>query len=125
LALLAASAASGRLKLPRGAILALEDVTEQAYRVDRLVTSLLAAGTFDSVSGVVLGDFTDCSPSAGVEAFDVLRERLSALRIPVASGLPFGHGAWNEPLTLGSPALLDAGAGRLTVGAAPTADDAD
>jgi len=118
LALLAACAAGGRLRLPAGAILALEDVTEQAYRVDRLVTSLIGAGTLDQVSGVVLGDFTDCPPSSGVEAFDVLRERLGALRIPLASGLPFGHGAWNEPLTLGIAATLDAGAGQLTVGAA-------
>jgi muramoyltetrapeptide carboxypeptidase len=121
LALLAACAATGRLVLPAGSILALEDVTEQAYRVDRLVTSLLAAGAFDAVSGVVLGDFTDCPPSAGMEVFDVLRERLSTLRVPVASGLPFGHGAWNEPLTLGTPAVLDASAGRLTVGVTSTA----
>jgi muramoyltetrapeptide carboxypeptidase len=115
LALLAACATAGRLRLPYGAILALEDVTEQAYRVDRLVTSLVASGVLDTVSGIVLGDFTDCPPSAGVEAFDVLRERLGALRVPLASGLPFGHGSWNEPLTLGLPAWLDADAARLTV----------
>ena len=119
LALLAACATTGRLRLPYGAILALEDVTEQAYRVDRLVTQLIACGSLDGVSGVVLGDFTDCPPSAGVEAFDVLRERLATLRLPVASGLPFGHGTPNEPLTLGLTATLDVGAGQLTVGAEP------
>ncbi|HWP06755.1 MAG TPA: LD-carboxypeptidase [Polyangiaceae bacterium] len=117
LSLLAACATAGRLRLPAGAILALEDVTEQAYRVDRLLTSLIGAGALDGVGGVVVGDFTDCPPSAGVEAYAVLRERLGELRVPVASGLRFGHGAWNEPLTFGVTATLDATAGRLTAGA--------
>ena len=116
LALLAACATAGRLRLPRGSILAVEDVTEQAYRVDRLLTSLIAAGALDGIGGVVLGDFTDCPPSAGVEPLSVLRDRLGALRVPVAAGLRFGHGRWNEPLTLGVRATLDAGAGRLTLG---------
>lgn len=116
LSLLAACATAGRLRMPPGAILALEDVTEQAYRVDRLLTALLGAGVLDGVGGVVVGDFTDCPPSGGVEAPAVLRERLGALRVPVASGLRFGHGAWNEPLTFGVRATLDATAGRLTVG---------
>jgi muramoyltetrapeptide carboxypeptidase len=116
LSLLAACATAGRLRLPPGAILVLEDVTEQAYRVDRLFTALLGAGVLDGVGGVVLGDFTDCPPSAGVEALAALLERLGALRVPIASGLRFGHGAWNEPLTFGVTAKLDATAGRLTVG---------
>lgn len=116
LALLAACGAAGRLRLPRGTILAIEDVTEQAYRVDRLLSSLSAAGAFDGVAGVVVGDFTDCPPSAGVEALSVLRERLGALRVPVAAGLRFGHGSWNEPLTFGITATLDASAGRLLLG---------
>jgi len=117
LSLLVACATAGRLRLPPGAILALEDVTEQAYRVDRLLTALFGAGILDDVGGVVLGDFTDCPPSAGVEATTVLRERLGELRVPLASGLRFGHGTWNEPLTFGATATLDATAGRLTLGA--------
>jgi muramoyltetrapeptide carboxypeptidase len=116
LSLLAACTAGGRLRLPLGAIIVIEDVTEQAYRVDRLLTSLLGAGALDGVGGVVIGDFTDCPPSGGVEAHAVVRERLGALRVPVAAGLRFGHGAWNEPLTLGVMATLDASAGRLTLG---------
>jgi len=116
LSLLAASAAAGRLPIPYGAILAIEDVTEKAYRVDRLLTSLISAGVLDRAGGVVVGDFTDCPPSAGVTTRDVLRERLEALRIPVAFGLRFGHGEHNEPLVLGPPASLDAGAGTLTLG---------
>jgi muramoyltetrapeptide carboxypeptidase len=95
----------------------LEDVTEKAYRVDRLLTSLITAGALDGASGVVLGDFTDCPVSAGVSVRDVLVERLGGLRIPVLAGLRFGHGDWNEPLVLGPRAALDAAAGTLTLNA--------
>jgi muramoyltetrapeptide carboxypeptidase len=114
LALLAATA--HRLRFPAGAILALEDVTEQAYRLDRMLTALINAGALDRIGGVVVGDFTDCPPSCGVRPASVLQERLATLRVPVVAGLPFGHGPWNEPLTLGIRATLDANAGRLTVG---------
>jgi muramoyltetrapeptide carboxypeptidase len=117
LSLLAACASGGRLRLPHGAVIALEDVTESAYRVDRLLTSLFSAGCFDAVAGVVVGDFTDCPPSSGTGADSVLREKLAGLRVPVVAGLRFGHGALNEPLPFGLPAALDGARGTLTLGA--------
>jgi len=116
LSLLAACASGGRLRVPHGAVLALEDVTESAYRVDRLLTSLFSAGCFDAIAGVVVGDFTDCAPSGGAGVESVLREKLSALRVPVLAGLHFGHGAQNEPLPFGLPAALDGARGTLTLG---------
>ncbi len=117
LSLLAACASGGRLRVPHGAVLALEDVTESAYRVDRLLTSLFSAGCFDAVAGVVVGDFTDCPPSSGTRVESVLREKLAGLRVPVVAGLPFGHGTLNEPLPFGLPASLDGARGTLTLGA--------
>jgi muramoyltetrapeptide carboxypeptidase len=116
LTLLESAAASGWLALPPGALLMIEDVTEQAYRVDRMLSALTAAGVFDRLAGVIVGDFTDCPPSRGVAVSEVLRERLGALRVPVAAGLRVGHGAWNEPLVFGLPAALDGAAGTLSVG---------
>jgi muramoyltetrapeptide carboxypeptidase len=109
--------AAGRLTLPAECLLLLEDVTESSYRVDRMLSALLAAGALDRVAGVVLGDFTECAPGVHrvpVEA--VLAERLGTLGVPVLAGLHFGHGRHNLPLRLGSPALADANAGRLLVG---------
>lgn len=117
LAMLAACAAAGRLFLPEGGVLALEDVTESSYRLDRMLTSLMVGGHLDRVAAVVVGDFTSC-PSGPFEvpAEAALRERLAELGVPVAAGLHFGHGAWNEPLPLGLRAVLDASAGLLTFG---------
>jgi muramoyltetrapeptide carboxypeptidase len=108
--------ASGRLRFPPGALLVIEDVTEQAYRVDRMLTAFQVSGMLDRVAGVIVGDFTDCPPSHGVAVREVLEERLRRLGVPVAAGLPFGHELDNEPLVLGVPARLDASAGTLTTG---------
>ncbi len=116
LSLLFTCAAAGRLRVPRGAVLVIEDVTEAAYRVDRMLSALLAAGAFDGLSAVVAGDFTECPPSRGRTVLDVLEERLGTLRIPVLAGLGFGHGRDNEPLIFGSPTVVDANSGRLILG---------
>lgn len=109
LTILHACAAAGRLALPPRAILVIEDVTERPYRIDRVLTGLIEGGHLANVVGVVLGDFTDCNPGPdGVTVDAVLRERLGALGVPVAAGLPVGHGRRNAPLVLGARARLSA-----------------
>lgn len=108
LTLLFTCAASGRLSPPPGAVWFLEDVTETSYRIDRMLTALLDCGALDSAAAVVLGDFTDCSAGLyRVEVEAVLRERLQRLRVPLAAGVPAGHGRHNVPLCLGAPAEVD------------------
>lgn len=111
-------AVTGRFKLPPGAILALEDVTEASYRIDRMLSALRLGGHLEGVAGVALGDFTDCPPGPhGVSVERVLERELDALGVPVVAGLPFGHDLPNEPLLLGAEAELDAEQGCLRLGA--------
>ncbi len=108
LALVHALAAAGRLRIPEGAVLALEDVTEAPYRVDRMLTSLRLGGYFARISAVVLGGFDRCTPgSDGRTVEDVLEDRLGDLGVPVVAGAPFGHGARNEAFVLGKDVQLD------------------
>jgi len=116
LSLLFTCQATGRLRLPAGAILLLEDVTESAYRVDRMLSALLASGALDGIGGIVLGDFSDCPDSHRVSVRAVLEERLLGLGVPVVSGLRFGHERYNEFVPLGIIAELDAQQGRLQFG---------
>ena len=100
-------AAAGRLALPEGAILLLEDVTELPYRIDRMLTTLQVGGHLAGVAAIVLGDFTHCGPGPdGVDVRAVLAERLAVLGVPVAAGLPVGHGRQNDPVALGLTAEL-------------------
>ena len=102
LSLLHAMAAAGRLAVPPGAVLALEDVTESPYRVDRMLTSLRLGGHLAALAAVVLGGFDRCIPGPDGRAVDqVLADRLVPLGVPVLAGAPFGHGSRNEAFVLG------------------------
>lgn len=116
LSLLTFHALGGRVALPQSAIVALEDVGEAPYRVDRMLTALEQSGLLDQVGGFVLGSFVNCDAGQhGVPVSEVLRERLARYGVPVASGLPIGHEPPNRPLPLGRTATLDADAGLLTI----------
>jgi muramoyltetrapeptide carboxypeptidase len=113
LSLLAATLGSGTSHPADGAIVLLEDVTEEPYRIDRLLTQLLRSGWFDQVAAVVLGTWTDCGDPAAIE--DVLRDRLCPLGVPVLGGFPFGHGSRQASIPLGVEAVLDTEAGALRI----------
>jgi muramoyltetrapeptide carboxypeptidase len=115
LTLLFSMAASGRLVVPKGAILALEDVAESPYRVDRMLTALALGNHFRDVGAIVTGGFHRCGPGAdGTLVDEVVRERTAHLGIPVLSGAPFGHGGVNEAFVLGLPTTVEGG--RVTSG---------
>ncbi len=92
-----------------GAILFLEDVNEERYRVDRLLTQLRLAGVFDAAAGFLLGSFTEIA-----EPWPLLREMLLPIcekhGKPLLAGWPSGHGTPNRPLPLGLRVRLDADA---------------
>jgi len=101
----------------RGRILCLEDVGERPYRIDRLLQQLFLAGKLQDAAGIAVGELVDCGEPGGrgrplMEIFETF---VSALRIPVVTGLPFGHGAANDTLPLGALAELDADRGTLQV----------
>lgn len=107
LALLEAMAAANRLRVPEGAIVLLEDVTERPYRIDRMLTALLLGGHLARAAAIVIGDFDQCEPGLdGVTVTQVLEERLTRLGIPLAFGAPFGHGLVNDPFAIGTTATL-------------------
>jgi muramoyltetrapeptide carboxypeptidase len=109
LAMLAASVGTPTYAAPVG-IVVLEEVNEEPYRADRLLTQLLRAGWFDAVTGVVLGDFSAVEEPVD----DVLRERLEPLGVPMVAGAAIGHEALNLAVPLGLPVRLDATAATLT-----------
>ena len=119
LALLHACAAAGRLAIPDGAILFIEDVSERPYRIDRMLASLATGGHLRRLAGVVLGEFSSCQPGPdGVTVRAVLDERFASLGIPVVDELPAGHGLRNEPLVLGAAVriLATSSVGEFHVG---------
>ncbi|TDD55885.1 LD-carboxypeptidase [Kribbella antibiotica] len=111
LALLATSIGTPTYAAPAGVVV-LEDVSEQGYRIDRMLTQLLRSGWFDRVTGIVVGDFSE-SDDQGLAA-DVVLERLEPLGLPMVAGAAIGHEDLNLAVPLGLPVRLDAAAATLT-----------
>ena len=99
-----------------GAILFLEDVTEELYRIDRMLTQLALGGKFDNVAGVIFGRCSKCDykgPTFSLE--EILRDRFGSLPVPAISGLSFGHIEQKLTLPIGINATLDANEGTVTI----------
>ncbi len=111
LAMLAASIGTPTYAPPTG-IVVVEDVSEDAYRVDRLLTQLLRSGWFAGVTGLVIGDFSGADDSGLVSA--VVHDRLEPLGLPMVEGAAIGHEDVNLAVPLGLSVRLDATAGTLT-----------
>jgi muramoyltetrapeptide carboxypeptidase len=120
LCLLAASVGTVDFPDLHGAILLLEEIAEPPYKVDRMLVQLQRAGVLEGLAGVALGQFTECADEWPISIVDVLREHLSTWGVPVLGGLPIGHGLNQLTVPVGVPAELDAVAGTLTAGPAPT-----
>ncbi|MCE9580662.1 MAG: LD-carboxypeptidase, partial [Deltaproteobacteria bacterium] len=107
----------------RDAIVALEDVGEKPYALDRYLTHVGLAGGLAGASAVVLGDLIRCTEvplAAGAiddpgPAIAVVDERLRAFGLAGVAGAPFGHGSRNAPLPWGARAELDLAAGALAI----------
>ncbi|MET7711572.1 LD-carboxypeptidase [Streptomyces sp. NPDC005407] len=97
----------------RGGLLLIEDVGEEDYRLDRILTQLLRSGWLDGVAGVALGSWAECGPYEQVRA--VLLDRLGGLGVPVVEELRFGHSETALTMPLGVAAVLDAEARTLTL----------
>ncbi|MEV4428541.1 S66 peptidase family protein [Streptomyces sp. R-07] len=97
----------------RGGLLLLEDVGEEPYRLDRILTQLLRSGWLDGVAGIGLGSWAECGPYEEVRA--LLADRLGGLGVPVVEEMGFGHSTTALTLPLGVPAALDADTGTLTL----------
>jgi muramoyltetrapeptide carboxypeptidase len=95
-------------------ILFLEDVNEHPYRVERMLVQLAQAGVLARQKAIVLGSFTDYKLTphdAGYDLDSVVRWLRREVRIPVVTGLPFGHVKTKATLPVGAKIGLATEAG--------------
>ncbi len=90
-------------------VLFLEDVNEHPYRIERMLTQLLHAGILAKQKAVVLGQFSGYQLSAHDKGFQlqtVVGWLQTQLKIPVLTGLPFGHVPTKVLLPVGAKVRL-------------------
>ncbi len=94
-----------------GSVLLIEEVSEEPYSIDRMLTQLRLAGILSNVSAFALGQFTNCVPEEPNKPHrtleQILREDLFAIGKPVVSNIPYGHVPVKMTLPLGVLASVD------------------
>jgi muramoyltetrapeptide carboxypeptidase len=116
LTVLSAIAGSGYLPEWDGAILFLEDVGEEIYRVDRMLTTLKLAGILDRIRGFIFGTCDECGPGSGFGALtfeELWADHVAPLKIPAWAGATIGHGMPQWTLPVGGEVEIDAAAGSI------------
>lgn len=100
----------------QGAILFLEDVGEDIYRVDRMLTQLRLAGILDQIEGFIFGKCTECGPGEGYGSLtleQVFDDHIKPLGKPAWQGAMIGHISDKFTLPEGIPVEIDAGDGTI------------
>jgi muramoyltetrapeptide carboxypeptidase len=99
-----------------GAILFVEDINEEPYRIDRMLTQLRLAGLLDGLRGFVFGTCKNCEPGRGYGSLtldEVLDDHIRPLGVPAYQGAMIGHQDRQFTVPIGVEAELDADAGTL------------
>lgn len=84
-----------------GAILFLEDINEDLYKLDRMLLHLKNSGSLDRISGLVIGEMlnmTDTKTPFGKTVDEIVMDVCGDLGIPIISNFPCGHGDYQVTL---------------------------
>ena len=118
LSLLASLAGTPYLPAFDGALLFVEEIGEEPYRVDRLLTQLQQAQGLHRCAALMAGVFRNCEPrpeSPSMPLAQVIDRQFGAAGVPAVYGWSFGHVSDQFTLPLGVQARIDTEAGTLTL----------
>lgn len=89
----------------KGGILFLEDISEHPFRIERMLTQLWHAGILQRQKAIVLGKFTQYRLAATDNGYDlpsVVQWLRRTVKVPVITGLPYGHVRVKATLPIGA-----------------------
>ncbi len=94
-----------------GALLLLEDIGEDPYRLDRMLNQLRLAGILNRLNGLILGEFKNCytqdNTPLSLSLEQIINDLAGQLDIPIVAGFPYGHFKRRLVVPLGIEAILD------------------
>ena len=76
-----------------------------------MLTHLGLSGHLEGLAALLAGDFEGCLEHGALK--QLLTDRTRGLNMPVATGLPVGHGRRNLTLPMGVKAEIDTDSGSL------------
>lgn len=99
-------------------ILFLEEVKEEPYSIDRMLTQLKLSGALNSISGFVFGKCAKCLAEEPLKSFtfhEVLMQHIQSLGIPAFYGAMIGHIENKLTIPIGIKASMDAEKGTISL----------
>ena len=96
----------------------LEEVREEPYSIDRMLTQLKLSGVLNSISGVVFGKCAKClaeEPQKSFTFHEVLMQHIQPLGIPAFYGAMIGHIENKLTLPIGIKASMDSEKGTISL----------
>ena len=94
-----------------GVILFIEDVDESLYAFDRMLFHMKAAGMFENIRGLIVGELTEMKDQAipfGKTTDEIILDICGDLNIPIVTNFPCGHGNYQATLPISLPVELRA-----------------
>ena len=81
-------------------ILLIEDIAERHYHIDRMMNNLRMSGVLEHLSGLIVGQFSDCEddPGMGGSVYETIKEAVVDYDYPLIFNAPIGHVEHNVPL---------------------------
>ncbi|MBV7275429.1 LD-carboxypeptidase [Clostridium sp. PL3] len=86
-------------------LLFIEDVGEDPYKIDRMLTQLILCGKLDKCKGIVLGQFTNCELphyERSLTLDQVIEDRILSLKKPTLTNIQSGHSYPKLTLPIGA-----------------------
>ena len=91
-------------------ILLIEDICERHYHIDRMIRNLRMSGVLANISGLIVGQFSECDDDPLMPAgsiYETINEAVADYNYPVVFNAPIGHVEKNMPLWFNTPAHLE------------------
>jgi muramoyltetrapeptide carboxypeptidase len=97
-------------------ILFIEDIGEDPYKIDRMMSTLRLNGTLGKIKGFIFGQCSDCEPGGGYGSLSVdqvMDDYILPLGIPAYTGAMIGHISKQFIIPVGAKVKMDASAGTF------------
>ena len=107
----------------KGKILFIEEIGEEPYRIDRMLTQLRLSNKLQEVEGIILGNFNNClpeDPDMSLTLEEVIDNIIKPLNKPTLLNLQAGHCEPTITIPFGVKARLDADRKQITILEKPT-----